>query len=236
MCIRDSCTGEFLSVYNPEEARAISKDYVAAKEEGTKDVDFLERTHVALMASLPPEVSVVEPAGAEGCPNSKPELPQNYVVVYQDGLFNRDEKLEIASFTKFLTTQVLMKSYRKWKTPRTLRGPCAPGWRLTSCRTSTRKVTPTRPAGPTWSTRNPRRDKQKGGQSSALGVAKRDCIKRRWTRPASRRPTEPSAPYVQKRTSGSQSGRCWEIYSSHTLVYLLLKIPGKYLFFLRINV
>ncbi|WP_049154399.1 hypothetical protein [Corynebacterium aurimucosum] len=101
------CTGEFLSVYNPEEARAISKDYVAAKEEGTKDVDFLERTHVALMASLPPEVSVVEPAGAEGCPNSKPELPQNYVVVYQDGLFNRDEKLEVASFTKFLTAQDL---------------------------------------------------------------------------------------------------------------------------------
>lgn len=101
------CTGEFLSVYNPEEARAISKDYVAAKEEGAKDVDFLERTHVALMASLPPEVSVVEPAGAEGCPNLQPELPQNYVVVYQDGLFNRDEKLEIASFTKFLTAQDL---------------------------------------------------------------------------------------------------------------------------------
>lgn len=101
------CTGEFLSVYNPEEARAISEDYVAAKEEGTKDVDFLERTHVALMASLPPEVSVVEPAGAEGCPNSQPELPQNYVVIYQDGLFNRDEKLEVASFTKFLTRQDL---------------------------------------------------------------------------------------------------------------------------------
>ena len=50
---------------------------------------------------------MVEPAGAEGCPNSKPELPQNYVVVYQDGLFNRDEKLEIASFTKFLTAQDL---------------------------------------------------------------------------------------------------------------------------------
>ena len=101
------CTGEFLSVYNPEEARSISKDYVAAQDEGTKDVDFLERTHVALMASLPPEVSVVEPAGAEGCPNSKPELPQNYVVVYQDGLFNRDEKLEVASITKFLTAQDL---------------------------------------------------------------------------------------------------------------------------------
>lgn len=101
------CTGEFLNVYNPVEAREMSKDYVAAKDEGTKDVDFLERTHVALMASLPPEVSVVEPAGAEGCPNSKPELPQNYVVVYQDGLFNRDEKLEIASFTKFLTAQDL---------------------------------------------------------------------------------------------------------------------------------
>ena len=28
-------------------------------------------------------------------------------MVYQHGLFNRDEKLEIASFTKFLTTQDL---------------------------------------------------------------------------------------------------------------------------------
>ena len=101
------CTGEFLNAFNPAEARAISKDYAAAQDEGTKDVDFLERAHVALMASLPPELSVVEPAGAQGCPNSKPELPQNYVVVYQDGLFNRDEKLEVASFTKFLTAQDL---------------------------------------------------------------------------------------------------------------------------------
>lgn len=101
------CTGEFLNAFNPAEARAISKDYVAAQDEGTKDVDFLERAHIALMASMPPDLSVVEPAGAQGCPNAKPELPQNYVVVYQDGLFNRDEKLEVASFTKFLTAQDL---------------------------------------------------------------------------------------------------------------------------------
>ena len=101
------CTGEFLNVFNPAEARTISKDYVAAQDKGTKDVDFLERAHIALMASMPPELSVVEPASVQGCPNATPELPQNYVVVYQDGLFNRDEKLEVASFTKFLTAQDL---------------------------------------------------------------------------------------------------------------------------------
>ena len=101
------CTGVFLDAFDPVAARAVSKDYVTDQEGDPSGEDFLERSHIALMASLPPELSVVEPAGAQGCPNARPELPQNYVVVYQDGLFNRDEKLEIASFTKFLTEQDL---------------------------------------------------------------------------------------------------------------------------------
>jgi len=101
------CTGVFLDAFNPVEARVVSKDYVKQQEGDSSGEDFLERTHISLMATLPPELSVVEPAGAHGCPDAKPALPQNYVVVYQDGLFNREEKLEVASFTKFLTAQDL---------------------------------------------------------------------------------------------------------------------------------
>ena len=103
------CTGVFLNAFNPTEARTVSQDYATAQEEETGSEDFLERTHISLMASLPPELAVVEPAGAEGCSSAEPVLPENYVVVYEDGLFDREEKLEVASFTKFLTEQDLQE-------------------------------------------------------------------------------------------------------------------------------
>ncbi|OFT49189.1 hypothetical protein HMPREF3155_12325 [Corynebacterium sp. HMSC06D04] len=96
------CTGELLDAFNPVAAREISKRY----EEDQKDPsgeDFLATTHVALMNALPPDLAVVAPSSAQGCKEAEPDLPQNYVVVYYKGLFDREERLAVSSLTKFLT-------------------------------------------------------------------------------------------------------------------------------------
>ncbi|MDO5032012.1 hypothetical protein [Corynebacterium sp.] len=96
------CTGALLNFFDGHTARELSADYAKDQEDPSGE-DFLERTHIALMGAIPPQLSVVEPAGAEGCENAKPELPENYVVVYGKGMFNREEKLAVSSLTKFLT-------------------------------------------------------------------------------------------------------------------------------------
>ncbi|MCZ9297095.1 hypothetical protein [Corynebacterium yonathiae] len=98
------CTGVFLSALNPGEARAISKDYKKAQKASEPGgEDYLARTHIALMSSLTTDTSTVEPSGASGCEDAEPELPENFVVLYQDDLFDREERQAVASLTKFIT-------------------------------------------------------------------------------------------------------------------------------------
>lgn len=98
------CTGAFLGVLNPSEAREISKDYKKVQEDSQPGgEDYLARTHIALMSSLPSGLSTVEPSGATGCEDAIPELPENFVVLYQDDLFDREERQSVASLTKFIT-------------------------------------------------------------------------------------------------------------------------------------
>ncbi len=102
------CTGAFLNILNPGEARAISKDYKKAQKASEPGgEDYLARTHIALMSSLPTDTSTVEPSGASGCEGSEPELPENFVVLYQDDLFDREERQAVASLTKFITQKDL---------------------------------------------------------------------------------------------------------------------------------
>ncbi|ERS58137.1 MULTISPECIES: hypothetical protein [Corynebacterium] len=102
------CTGDFLNFLNPSEARDISQDYKKAEEDTQPGgEDFLARTHIALMSSLPTDLATVEPSGAYGCEDAEPELPENFVVVYQKGLFDREEEIAFASLTKFITQKDL---------------------------------------------------------------------------------------------------------------------------------
>lgn len=98
------CTGDFLNYLNPSEARDISQDYKKAEQDTQPGgEDFLARTHIALMSSLPTDLATVEPSGAYGCEDAEPELPENFVVVYQKRLFEREEEIAFASLTKFIT-------------------------------------------------------------------------------------------------------------------------------------
>ncbi|MBK4137137.1 hypothetical protein GWO52_01305 [Corynebacterium macginleyi] len=102
------CTGDFLSYLNPSEARDISRAYkksVSDSQAGGED--FLARTHIALMSALPTDLATVEPSGAYGCEDAQPELPENFVVIYRKGLFDREEENAFASVTKFITQKDL---------------------------------------------------------------------------------------------------------------------------------
>lgn len=98
------CTGSFLSHFNPGEARNISAEYKKTEEDSEPGgEDFLARTHIALMSTLPTQLATVEPSGAHGCEDAQPELPENFVVIYSDNLFDREEEKSVAAVTKFIT-------------------------------------------------------------------------------------------------------------------------------------
>lgn len=98
------CTGAFLSVLNPGEAREVSKDYRKAQHSSQPGgEDYLARTHIALMSALPGDLAAVEPSSATGCEDAEPKLPENFVALYQDDLLDREERQSIASLTKFIT-------------------------------------------------------------------------------------------------------------------------------------
>jgi len=102
------CTGDFLNYFNPGEARDISQDYRKSEEDSQPGgEDFLARTHIALMSALPTDLATEEPSGAYGCEDAQPELPENFVVLYQKGLFDREEEIAFASLTKFITQKDL---------------------------------------------------------------------------------------------------------------------------------
>ena len=108
------CTGAFLGVLNPGEAREISKVYRKAQQASQPGgEDYLARTHIALMSSLPSDLSTVEPSGATGCEDATPELPENFVVFYQDELFDREERQSVASLTKFITQKDISEMAEK---------------------------------------------------------------------------------------------------------------------------
>ena len=102
------CTGALLNYFDAREARKISEDYVTAQDDPTGE-DFLERSHIALMGSLPTDLAVVEPSSAEGCSHTQPQLPENYVAVYEKGLFDREELLAVSSLTKFISQEEIDK-------------------------------------------------------------------------------------------------------------------------------
>ena len=61
------------------------------------------------MGSLPTDLAVVEPSSAEGCSHTQPQLPENYVAVYEKGLFDREELLAVSSLTKFISQEEIDK-------------------------------------------------------------------------------------------------------------------------------
>lgn len=98
------CTGTLLESFDPNRAHEISDEYVA-DEENPSGVDFLAETHIALMAALPTDLTTVDPSSAQGCESEDSvELPQFFVPVYVKELLDRDERMTVASLTKFLTT------------------------------------------------------------------------------------------------------------------------------------
>jgi len=60
-----------------------------------------------LMSALPTDLATVEPSGAYGCEDAQPELPENFVVLYQKGLFDREEETAFGALTKFITQKDL---------------------------------------------------------------------------------------------------------------------------------
>ncbi|MDN6226143.1 hypothetical protein [Corynebacterium flavescens] len=102
------CTGVLLDYFDAPQAQEISQDFVQDKHDASGE-DYLARTHIALMGSLPADLAVVEPSSAEGCASARPQLPENYVAVYEKGIFDREQLLAVSSLTKFLTKEEIDK-------------------------------------------------------------------------------------------------------------------------------
>ncbi|QPK79937.1 hypothetical protein G7Y31_04390 [Corynebacterium lizhenjunii] len=105
------CTGNFLNGLDHATAKKLEKEQRQAHEQQQRtgqrsDRDFLAETHIAMMGALPAEVTTVDPSPAPGCHDREEvDLPQNYVVVYEKNLLNREERFQVASVTKYISSQ-----------------------------------------------------------------------------------------------------------------------------------
>lgn len=88
------CTGAFLETVNPVLAEELTKEYVAAREQGGSDLnsgEWRDRTYAALLSSLPEHLAAGDPSNAESCGNAN-DLPQNVVPVFRKPAFVRSDR------------------------------------------------------------------------------------------------------------------------------------------------
>lgn len=103
------CTGNLLEAMDLKTAFALEKEYLADQEnEDPSGTDWLERTHVELIKSLPYFLTTTDPSSATGCESRVDvDLPQNLVPIFVKDLLDRDERQAVGALTKFLTNEDL---------------------------------------------------------------------------------------------------------------------------------
>lgn len=106
------CTGELLNYLDPQLARELSKNYVAAKEKGLdpNDGTWRDSVYEAMVGSLPSDLMATDPSNAQGCPGAEgPELPQNIVPVFREAALTRNDRIVLNKVTGGMSTDDLVK-------------------------------------------------------------------------------------------------------------------------------
>lgn len=104
-----ACTGDLLSVVNPQRADEIQAEIAAADEDlSPNDVSVNVEVYESLMRSLPSTITATDQSGATGCSDTDvPELSQNILPVFRSGVLDRDEVGLLDIYTKRVTTEEL---------------------------------------------------------------------------------------------------------------------------------
>lgn len=100
------CTGDLLDHFNPVAARDFSKDY-KDMEQTPGGEDYLAKTHIELIESLPPRLATTDPSPASGCEDLQEDLPQNFTPIFVKQSVTREEKQALHAVTKFVTNKEL---------------------------------------------------------------------------------------------------------------------------------